>query len=196
MATTKRPQTSSHKVDATTLVGAKRGASTPAERFRTNLRSLIRRKGLTQKEAAKKIGIRYQRLRKLCNEGLARIPTEDKEDLRKVRRFFNIKRTRLLWSPTLSTDRHPPAKYSEEELDVSIEQLVWVWGVNPKLRQLRTVMKWINLALEAAVAKLAPQPKGDGELDMGIGIRDRNVEDEGVSGKTPVRDDFVLQRKR
>ena len=37
--------------------------------------------------------------------------------------------------------------------------LVWVWGVNPKLSQLRTALKWINLASEAAVKIAAPDPK-------------------------------------
>jgi hypothetical protein len=152
-------------------MGTKQGASSPAERFRTNLRTRIRSKGITQKEAAEKIGIKYQRLRKLCGQGLARIPTKDSEDLRKICRFFGIKRTRLLWSSTVNTDR--PPKYSEGELDAYIETLAWVWGKFPKLRQLRTAMKWIDRASKAAIEMLAPEPEDEGELDMDIGIRDR-----------------------
>ncbi|MGO8744645.1 MAG: hypothetical protein ACLQNE_01525 [Thermoguttaceae bacterium] len=196
MVRTKRAHVIANKRIATTSRGAKQGASTPAERFRMNLRSLIHGTGLTQKVVCEKIGIEYKRLRKLCGDGLARISPENHEDVRKICSYFGIKRTRLLWSPTLRTADRLPA--SDSELDAYVEMLVWVWGVNPKLSQLRTALKWINLASEAAVKIAAPDPKDDDDFDMeDLGVRDRNDDDDGYGrgfGKEE-RAEFALSRR-
>jgi len=154
--------------------------------------------GITQQEASKKIGVGYQRLRKLCSNGLARIPAQDKEDLKKICQFFGIKRTRLLWSSTLNTAAHPPAKYSEVELDVCIQKLIWVWRQNPKLRQLRLAMKWIDRAGDVAVDMLIPNTNDDGEDLTVLGVRDPNNYDDqfGVDYEKEARANYGFSQRR
>ncbi len=176
MVRTKRTHVIASKRIATNSCRTKQGASTPIDRFRTNLRSLIHGTGLTQKDVAEKIKIEYKRLRKLCGDGLARISPENHEDVRKICRFFGLKRTRFLWSPNLSTADRLSA--SDPDLDSYIQLLAWVWEQNPKLRELRRALKHIDLAVKAALKVAAPDPKNDNYSDMDIGVRDRNDDDD------------------
>ena len=196
MAKSKHTHVTSTKGHATIRMGAVRGATTPAGRFRQNLRALIRGAGVSQKEASKKIGITYQRLRKLCGRGLARVSSDSREELRKICRFFGIKRTRLLWSPSLcATDRLPTGDF---ELDEYVEKLTWVWGKNRKLPQLRRALKSIDNAVTATVQILSPDAKDDDDSDTELGVRDRSGYDDysGMDFEKGARAEFAASRRR
>ncbi|MHB0958230.1 MAG: DNA adenine methylase [Pirellulaceae bacterium] len=69
-----------------------------AEDLRKNLRRLLRSEGLSQRQAAEKIGVRYKWMRRLCHHGLARIDRRTKASLEKVARFFKLE-VADLWNP-------------------------------------------------------------------------------------------------
>ena len=69
---------------------------TPAVIFRENLRRLLEREWLSQREAANRIGVSYKWLRRLCHQGLARQDCRTVSDLQKVSTFFGL-RVSDLW---------------------------------------------------------------------------------------------------
>lgn len=73
-----------------------------AEILRKNVRRLLRSEGLSQREAADKIGVRYKWIRRLCHHGLARIDKRTKASLEKVARYFRLE-VEDLWNPRQAT---------------------------------------------------------------------------------------------
>ncbi len=117
--------------------------------FRDNLRRLLSDRGLTQKEAAFQIGIDYRWLRKVCANGISKPQERTKERIEKIRLFFGIERTRLLWSQNFKTEpRKQVAKYSEQELEVAIQELSWAFGIDPKLPAVREAIRSIHRAVK------------------------------------------------
>jgi len=68
----------------------------PAGVVRSNLRRLIQREWLSQREAATRIGVSYKWLRRLCHSGLERKDRRTASELEKVASFFGI-RVSDLW---------------------------------------------------------------------------------------------------
>ncbi len=132
--------------------GCKMSTSDPAEIFRDNLRALIRDRGLTQRQAAEEIGVDYWWLRKACTNGIGKPKEKTKPKIERIRAYFGIGRTRMLWSRQLKTVSRPqPAKYSEEELTIAIEELSWAFRLNPRLKKVRAALRAIRRALTEAV---------------------------------------------
>ena len=73
-----------------------------AEVLRKNLRRLLRSEGLSQRDAAEEIGVRYKWMRRLCHHGLARIDRRTKASLEKVARYFKLE-VDDLWNPRRQT---------------------------------------------------------------------------------------------
>lgn len=122
--------------------------------FRDNLRCLLSDRGLTQKEAADQIGIDYWWLRKICANGINKPQERTKERIEKIRLFFGIERTRLLWSPNLKTEpRTQPAKHSEQELEVALQELSWAFRAEPRLPAVREALRAIRRAATKAAEK-------------------------------------------
>lgn len=132
--------------------GCNMSTNDPAEIFRDNLRALIRDRGLTQRQAADEIGVDYLWLRKACANGISKPQERTKERIEKIRRFFGVGRTRLLWSRSLRTENRPePALYSEEELKVAIESLSLAYRLNPRLKKVRAALRAIRRASTEAL---------------------------------------------
>lgn len=70
--------------------------------FRSNFRRLLRSEGLSQRDAAEEIGVRYKWIRRLCHHGLARIDRRTKASLEKVAHYFKLE-VDDLWNPTRPT---------------------------------------------------------------------------------------------
>lgn len=68
-----------------------------ANRFKSNLRSLIANAGLTQREFADKIDLPYNWIRKSCNDGIARSHPRNEKSLRAISDFFNLSNIDSLW---------------------------------------------------------------------------------------------------
>ncbi len=146
--------------------GCKMSTGEPAEIFRDNLRALIRDRGLTQRQAADEIGVDYLWLRKACANGISKPQVRTKPKIEKIRAYFGIGRTRLLWSKSLRTASRPDtALYSEEELLVAIEELTWAFRLNPRLEKVRSALRAIRrAATEAADDQLKRRSKAVCEL--------------------------------
>lgn len=122
--------------------------------FRDNLRRLLSDRGLTQKEAAAQIGIDYWWLRKICASGINKPQERTNERIEKIRLFFGIERTRLLWSPNLKTEpRNQIAKHSEAELEHAIVELSWAFRFDPKFPAVREALRAIRRAATKAAEK-------------------------------------------
>lgn len=123
-----------------------------AERFKHNLRSLLARRGLTQREAAREIGVPYKWFRHLCHDGLARVHTNNRERLGLIRKFFGVRRLEWLWLQDLKTERLPgPAPLSQ--LDAYLEKLTFVVEAVGCNKYVRKAYKAIDLALEHAIGR-------------------------------------------
>jgi 16S rRNA G966 N2-methylase RsmD len=66
--------------------------------FRTNLRRLLNKQCLSQRQAAEKIGVRYKWMRRLCHHGLQRIDKRTATALEQVAEFFGVE-VADLWEP-------------------------------------------------------------------------------------------------
>ena len=66
--------------------------------FRTNLRRLLNKQCLSQRQAAEKIGVRYKWMRRLCHHGLQRIDKRTATALDQVAEFFGVE-VADLWEP-------------------------------------------------------------------------------------------------
>lgn len=66
--------------------------------FRRNLRRLLRSEGLSQRQAAGEIGVRYKWLRRLCHHGLIRTDCRTQSKLGQVAEFFGLEANDL-WNP-------------------------------------------------------------------------------------------------
>lgn len=130
----------------------KQGPQKAAERFRQNLRTLIKRTGMTQEVAAVEIGIKYARLRKLCSAGLAKIPSREPKGLKQICNYFGIKRVRFLWSSTLLTDKVTTGvKFTPlvaQQLETAIANLTWLYGQRANRRTLLKITNSIELAMD------------------------------------------------
>jgi len=119
--------------------------------FRENLRSLIRDRGLTQKQAAEEIDVPYEWLRKACAYGISRPQQRTMGKIEKVRVYFGVERSRLLWSPSLKTSNRPVlGKYSDDELHLAIEGLKWAFQVNPRHKTVRRALTAMRRATTTA----------------------------------------------
>lgn len=65
--------------------------------FKANLRSLIARAGLTQREFADKLDLPYNWIRKSCNDGIARLHPNNEKSLRSICDFFGLGQIDSLW---------------------------------------------------------------------------------------------------
>lgn len=63
----------------------------PAGVLRSNLRRLLQREWLSQREAATRIGVSYKWLRRLCHSGLERVDRRTASELEKVASFFGVR---------------------------------------------------------------------------------------------------------
>lgn len=134
--------------------GSKMSTKPAAIVFRDNLRRLLSDRGLTQKEAADQIGIDYWWLRKICASGINKPQERTRERIEKIRLFFGIERTRLLWSPNLKTEpRTQVAKYSESELEHAVVELSWAFRFDPKFPAVRVALRAIRRAATKAAEK-------------------------------------------
>ena len=61
-----------------------------AEIFRTNMRSLLEGRWLSQRQAADEIGVDYKWMRRGCHRGLKRTDSRTRDDLQRVSDFFGI----------------------------------------------------------------------------------------------------------
>jgi hypothetical protein len=137
--------------------GERQVAQSPADRFRKNLRHLIRATGSTQKTIAGEIGLPYGRLRKLCSNGLAKIPRKDPVDIQKIVHYFGLKRTRDLWNGSLIISATPKTK--EDELDQLVQQFIWAWRTNRKMHEIKMAAKWIRFSVQVLTAERRKKKK-------------------------------------
>lgn len=61
-----------------------------AEIFRSNMRSLVEGRWLSQRQAADEIGVGYKWMRRACHRGLMRTDSRTRDDLQRVAEFFGI----------------------------------------------------------------------------------------------------------
>ena len=83
--------------------------STRAEVFSRNLRRLLERDWLNQREAAERIGVSYKWMRRLCHQGLDRLDRRTEADLKKVVQHFGL-RIADLWHEAAVSRLTPPPR--------------------------------------------------------------------------------------
>jgi hypothetical protein len=138
-----------------------------AQQFALNLRELIRTHGLTQQQAADKIGVPLIWLRKACYDGFVGENAKNRERIELVRRFFDVSTASLLWSPSLKRKRaEAGTKTQEETLLTAIEQLTWAYRLNPVHSKVRLALK----AIEEALAVVSDEDAGASLVCMFCGV--------------------------
>lgn len=93
-----------------------------AQRFRDNLRALIRHQGWTQQDAARHLGLSYTTIRKYLNDGLANVTELNRPRLQKICQRLGVTKIELLWASTLKPG-HKPQRDSDAEAESWIYQL-------------------------------------------------------------------------
>lgn len=120
-----------------------------AKRFAKNLRALIQRTELTQEQAAKKIGVPVNWLRKACYDGIARSHPRNEDRLERLRDFFRLKSPHVLWQPTLPKviDGFVFSTH-ESELELAIARLTLAYHHSPSHLKVRKALVAIEKAVD------------------------------------------------
>ncbi len=122
--------------------------------FTFNLRLLLDRAELTQKQAAEKSGVDYRWFRRMCHNGLTRNHQSNECKLLKVAEYFGLPSIDSLWDKSL-TARMIDANLtvfdfdpSAAELDRMLLRMIWIVQNKEHYRELYTVEAAIKHCLK------------------------------------------------
>ncbi len=102
------------------------GTVSQADRFKTNLRDLIDRTGMTQKAFADRLDIPYIWLRKSCTKGVARSHPKNVKHIQAICDFFKLRDPQSLWSRRLDAKRVISKGEVVEEHRTLVGDLIWL----------------------------------------------------------------------
>ena len=102
------------------------GTMSQADRFKTNLRDLIDRTGMTQKAFADRLAIPYIWLRKSCTKGVARSHPKNVKYIQAISDFFKLRDPQSLWSRRLDAKRVISKDEVVEEHRTLVGDLIWL----------------------------------------------------------------------
>lgn len=153
---------------------------TRQQQFRENLREMVSRRGLTQKEAAKEIGIRWNWFRKACSDGIARVTPRNQKVLQQIAKFFGLARTRLLWSPRLFETHNPVLEVVPlEEHFQMLREICYISKAKGEQLKRRIEKTWlsVNQGLAGKARKFFGQLEEEGFFDDGSDNEINKLED-------------------
>lgn len=127
------------------------GKTTPlkAKRFASNLRALIRKVELTQEQAAEKIGVPVNWLRKACYDGIARTHPSNQDRIERLRTFFRLPNADLLWqSSLLKVFDGLGVSVRNTELELAIASLKLAYQFDSTHEKVRKALEAIESAVD------------------------------------------------
>lgn len=84
---------------AITATPSATGVFMDLETFKANLRGLLKSKGMSQIELAKKSGVGEQWVRRVCSRGLTRLETRNQAQLEAICKVLGVSAVEQLWNP-------------------------------------------------------------------------------------------------
>lgn len=135
--------------------------SPKARRFATNLRALIQKLELTHEQAAEKIGVPVNWLRKACYDGIARLHPRNQDRIERLRTFFRLPNADLLWQPSLPKVLDGfVVSVHENELELAVASLKLAYRYNPNHVKVRKALDAIDKAV-GIISEEDTKPQSD-----------------------------------
>ena len=166
-------------------------SQTNSNTFKRNLRWLIQRRGITQRQLAADAGVPEKWLRRLCNQGLSRLPYGDRatETTDRLERLLwglatdlhEDQSVHLLWHEGLPAKLTANAEVSDRWLAATIDLLRASFAESQHSRYLQSVLRAIDIAYAAATSSTArrdsetqPRPASSPSQTDNTETRDRH----------------------